>query len=374
MWLELITLAILALLPPTQQQPRWLNAGLRKLEGRHLTLFTDLPAQPAIDELPRVFDLAVQQWTEQLDAPAELVRTWRVTGFLIGSKERFRAIGLPPADLPPFRNGYQRGDQLWVYEQPSDYYRRHLLLHEGLHGFMQHVFHGGGPPWFMEGLAELLATHQWDGAVLKVGVLPPDREAAPQWGRIKIVRDGYASGQARTLPYIMKYSNQAHLQIEPYGWCWAASYFLSNATQSREAFHQLTLATQMNKEAFNKQLMRSLEPKWNELSLQWQLFITDLDYGYDLERELVRHAPAEDLPEQGAAVRISATHGWQSAGIRVKAGKPYTLSARGRYQIGDRPRVWWCEPNGVTIDYHQANASGRAAEPPFTIPPSLPRA
>ena len=88
---------------------------------------------------------------------------WRMTGFLMKDKARFAERGLLPGDLPPFAHGYSRGRNLWLYEQPSDYYRRHLLLHEGTHGFMNTILGGCGPPWYMEGMAELLGTHRWRG-------------------------------------------------------------------------------------------------------------------------------------------------------------------------------------------------------------------
>ena len=34
------------------------KAGIRQVQGKHLMLLTDLPEDLAIDELPRVFDLA----------------------------------------------------------------------------------------------------------------------------------------------------------------------------------------------------------------------------------------------------------------------------------------------------------------------------
>ena len=215
--------------PPQSDPDPWEEAGLRKLRGEHLTLYTDAPASPEVGALPRVFDLAVAQWAKALDAP-ERWRTYRATAFLIVSKERFRSLGQPPQDLPPFANGYQRAGRIWLYEQPSAYYRRHLLLHEGVHGFMEFVFGGLGPPWYSEGVAEFLATHSWDGARLEVAVTPRDKLAAPHWGRIKIIRDAFARQRARELPAIFRYPPQAHLQVEPYGWCWAAVMMLTAAS------------------------------------------------------------------------------------------------------------------------------------------------
>ena len=36
--------------------------GIRKLAGKHLTLYSDLPARPEIEELPAIFDAAISQW------------------------------------------------------------------------------------------------------------------------------------------------------------------------------------------------------------------------------------------------------------------------------------------------------------------------
>ena len=135
-------------------------AGIRKLPGKRLTLYTDL-AGPEIDRLPAVFEQAFPQWCRYFKVKEGDQADWHMTGFLMKDKARFVAAGLLPDDLPPFEHGYSRGHDLWLYEQPSDYYRRHLLLHEGTHGFMNTVLGGCGPPWYMEGMAEYLATHRW---------------------------------------------------------------------------------------------------------------------------------------------------------------------------------------------------------------------
>ena len=54
------------------------------------------------------------------------------------------------------------GREFWLFDQPTDYYVRHLLLHEGTHVFMVSFLGGCGPGWYMEGTAELLGTHRLD--------------------------------------------------------------------------------------------------------------------------------------------------------------------------------------------------------------------
>ena len=158
-----------------------------------------------------------------------------MTGYLIDRKERFQATGLLPEDLPPFLNGYQRGSELWVYEQPSAYYRRHLLLHEGTHAFMSTQLQGCGPPWYMEGMAELLGTHRWQDGKLQLAYFPKRREEVEQWGRIKDPHRG-GSRSELTLESITEYGPTAHLQNEPYAWCWAAGAFLDGHPQFRRVF------------------------------------------------------------------------------------------------------------------------------------------
>ncbi|HIA19360.1 MAG TPA: hypothetical protein EYN70_08100, partial [Planctomycetaceae bacterium] len=70
--------------------------GIRQLSGKHLTLYTDLPRHPAIEELPTVFDLAIPQWAGYFQVPAEKVADWHIIGRLMKDKTRFQKAGLLP--------------------------------------------------------------------------------------------------------------------------------------------------------------------------------------------------------------------------------------------------------------------------------------
>ena len=78
-----------------------------------------------------MFDQAFSQWCEYFEIDPAKAADWRLTGFLIKDRQRFRRLGLLPRDLPPFQHAFCRNTDFWVYEQPSDYYSRHLALHEG---------------------------------------------------------------------------------------------------------------------------------------------------------------------------------------------------------------------------------------------------
>ncbi|HEY2410914.1 MAG TPA: hypothetical protein VGI40_01650 [Pirellulaceae bacterium] len=333
-------------------------AGLRKVGGEHITIYTDLPAAAEIEELPRVFDAAVLQWCDYFSVPKEKASDWKVVASVMKDKGRFVTTGLYPASLPDFANGYNVGSQIWVFDQPSGYYRRHLLLHEGTHAFMLRFLGGAGPPWYMEGMAELLATHRWQNDQLELAVMPQRKEDVPYWGRIKIIKDDVAADRGLSLMEVMKYDAKAHLKVEAYGWCWAAAWFLSHHPQTATAFADLETAARDRSLEFSKRFYENLKPDWPAIAEDWQIFTGECDYGYDVARAAVVRKPVAELPMEGATVNVSADHGWQSTGFRLSAGKKYEVKASGRYTVRASPPKLICEPGGITLHYHRGRPLG----------------
>lgn len=330
--------------------------GIRKLVGEHLVLYTDLPSSAAIDALPAAFDAALPQWCEYFGIAPDQAESWKIRGSLMGEKERFERCDLLPVALPEFRNGYAAGGELWFYDQSSDYYRRHLLLHEGTHAFMAEFLGGCGPPWYSEGMAELLATHAHRDGELRLNQFPPAREEVPMLGRIKIVQDGFAAGKALQLPRILSYGPRAHLEVEPYGWCWAAAAFLDGHPRYRARFRQLP--DLVNEPDFNARFRQLYADDWAALNEEWQLFAAGLEHNYSFDRTAVDFTPGQPLASGTARLRVAADRGWQNSGIVLESGVTYALSAEGRYQLADAPKIWWSEPNGVTIRYYQGRPLG----------------
>ena len=303
-----------------------------------------------------LFDQAYPQWCDYFEAPAEQTPDWRLTGYLMQEKERFQGAGLFPENLPPFRYGFSRDNEFWLYEQPSDYYRRHLMLHEGTHGFMYTRLRAAAPPWYMEGMAELLATHRLEGDKLQLAWFPRAKEEAPLWGRIKLVQDDFAANKALFLSKVLAAPLEAHLNVDAYGWCWAAAAFLHGHPRYRERFYT---ATQLAADAdFAEKFHELYAADWGDLGEEWQLFVGDLEYGYDLERSAIEFAPGQDLVDGAGMATVAADRGWQSSRLRVYPGKKYRLKARGRYQVAREPQPWWSEPGGVSIRYHKGRPLG----------------
>ena len=338
--------------PPVIDEERVAAHGIRKLVGKHVTLYTDLPSQPEVDELPQVFDLAVPQWRDYFQIEPQKVADWKVWGYVMQDKEKFIAAGLLPDDLPDFPNGYQRGHEFWLYEQPSAYYRRHLMLHEGTHAAMYHWLGGAGPPWYSEGMAELLGTHRWQDGKLQLGYSPRNKEEVPEWGRVRILKDAYKANRALPLHEVLKLPPDAHKSNDAYAWSWAACTFFDQHPRYQEAFRNLRHKTQDVSLDFTTGLLENFRDDALAMQTEWQLFIAHAEYGYDVARNALAVKPAAALPTGGAKVEIAADRGWQSTGLVLEAGKTYKLTASGRYSLGKEPKEWWCEPGGVTIRYH----------------------
>jgi hypothetical protein len=338
------------------------SEGLRKIMGTYLTLYTDLDPARAVDEIPKVFDLAVPQWAHYFGIELDRLNGWHLIGCLMKEPDRFRRVRLFTDGLPPFKNGFHLGRQIWVYDQPTDYYRRHLVLHEGVHAIMRQRMGGTGPPWFREGMAEHLATHRWSAGKLRVAMTPRRREDVSGWGRIEAMRRAFQRGQARMLREVWGFPNEAFNEDEAYAWCWGAVAYLDGHPQFRKRFRSMLERVADETITFTQQLQLLFIDELRELDEQWQIFISGIDYGYDFRRNAVEYGPGKPLPAEGGTVAIRTDRGWQSTGIRLEKGKTYRLTATGRFQVAlERGQPWISEAGGVTLRYYRGLPLGMLA-------------
>ncbi len=275
-------------------------AKIRELSGKHLTLYTDLPASSAVDKLIDAFDQAYPQWCTYFGVTEARTPPWRATVCLMGDKKRFVAAGLLPADLPAFDNAYFRGNRIWIYDQRDDYYRRHLLLHEGTHAFMNAVLGSCGPPWYMEGIAELLATH----AILNGQVNSRRCRRCPRLGpRPASARcdRARAPAEVRRHPDLRRPSPRTGRAIRL---VLGRATFLDGHPRFQERFRKL--AARPDAKDFNERLRRDFTADWPQLAEEWQLFVDRLEYGYDQMREAIDFRPGKALqrPAQKSKSRL----------------------------------------------------------------------
>ncbi len=368
-WHLVVPAAVAAELPAPRRvdERRAAALGLRKIVGRHLRLYTDLPPSDAVDGLAAVFDAAVPQWAEYFEVDRSQLRNWRMQGFLMDDRAKFAALGLLPRERTDFVNGYCNGFELWLVEQPSDYFRRHLLLHEGTHGFMA-VFLGNeenrgdtGAGWYSEGMAELLGTHRWQAGNLQLRVMPQSREEVPMWGRIRLIRDAVRDGKVLPLEEVLAMDRRRTFSTDEYAWCWALCAFLDSHPRWHAKLR--TMREHVGDRQFNVRVRQDLRQDWSDLEAEWQAFVATLDYGYDGPRMAMQHRESAPVTEQNR-LEIAADRGWQSTGWKLSANREYRVAAQGRFEIATESGVdgsdvaWPCEPGGVTIRYHEGQPLG----------------
>jgi hypothetical protein len=216
----------------------------------------------------------------------------------------------------------------------------------------------------MEGMAEYLGTHRWENGRLTLGYLPRNRAEVPEWGRIRIIQDAVAQGRALPLKAVVEFPPTVHRETEPYAWCWAAVTLLDRHPRYQQRFRQLIELVGVRD--FNERFYRLFDADWQELCEEWQLLVANLEYGYDVPRSAVDFTPGKPLlkRKKGSelfsekAVAVAADRGWQNSGLRLDGGVKYRLTAAGRYQVAKEPKVWWCEPGGVSIRYYQGRPLG----------------
>ena len=116
----------------TVDESKTQSAGIRKVTSNHLVLYTDVADNAAVDRLPAEFDKAVPLWAAYFGIDVTKTANWQARAFLVGDRRRFAALGLMPPGYDNFANGVTIGSDIWLHDQPTDYYRRHLLLHLSL--------------------------------------------------------------------------------------------------------------------------------------------------------------------------------------------------------------------------------------------------
>ncbi len=348
-----------------------LEPGFRQLDGRHLTLITDAPAKEDLTDLPKTFDAAFPLWCQYFGLDANKLADWHVTGYLMKSREHFVQAGYWQKSLPPFLNGYSAGKQFWLNDQKSSYYRRHLMLHEGVHSFMSLLVGPEGPPGYNEGMAELLATHHGQVDRLQAGYFPADTHEVQQLGRIEIIQNALAAGHRRDLNDVLMMRGLKVIDNDIYGWSWGLAAFLDGHPRYRDRFR--TVHQFLGKPDFEAEFRRLFADDWEALNAEWQAFVTNVDYGYDFDRMAIDFRSGQPLTDDSGRATIDVTHGWQSSLLWLEAGKTYELSASGRYQLAREPAGWWCEPGGVTIRYYHGQPLGillAAVDPDRETPPA----
>ncbi len=362
---------------PLEQLAR--RAELRVLTGRHLVLATDRPVREAdgVAELPAVFDQAFDAWCRHYGMDPADHADWRCFGCLVVDRERFRAAGLLPDTVPPFENGFCYDNRFWLADQSNPAYRRHLLLHEGVHAFTLTLRKLATPVWYNEGIAEFLATHRLQptadgGMELMATPIPQRPEDVEQLGRIEKIRELRAGGRPPVFDDVLRLRVEDHGAIADYAASWAAVALLAGHPATANDFAALERGPLTPD--FNDRLARL--PGWDaaRVARDFDAFTADLDYGWDFSRMAIDWSPGEPL-DRVRTLAVDATRGWQNSGVRLAAGGRYDFTAAGRAGVGSvadeasgSVTRLQSEPEGISLEWYRGRPVGRLLAAQWVTP------
>ncbi|MDB4331639.1 hypothetical protein OAA27_01070 [bacterium] len=334
--------------------------GWVRRRGQYIELVTDLESSQEADRLVASFDAAVTQWVEFWQIDQFDLSSFRVSAFVMRDEGAFRQAGFIPPEVPDFNFGYAMGKKIWIKAQQSEYYTRHLALHEGVHAFMFAAFNGAGATWFQEGTAECLALHRNFGRSIGINVMPLTREEVPYWGRFKRMEQLRNESQVPTLKSVLGYKPNLLGDVGAYSWSWALVAMLDAYPEYRGDLLELGAKGFKRGPGFNRHFMMAFQSEWPILLARWQMMCHDLDYGFEWERERIEIGMNDPLWRgQPLKVQVSADQGWQSAGVRVPGGVKMRLRPSGTVTLANTTRPWVSEPAGITLRYHRGRPMGQ---------------
>jgi hypothetical protein len=293
---------------------------------------------------------------------------WKCFGCLVVDRERFRAAGLLPDTLPQFENGFCDRNQFWLIDQSNPAYRRHLLLHEGVHAFTLTLRQLATPVWYNEGIAEFLATHKLEpaaqGELTFVSTPIPERPGdVEQLGRIEKIRELRTAGAMPSFEEVLAAPVGNHKSVAEYAASWAAVAMLSFHPAYAKGFRELERGP-LGPD-FNQRLAGM--PGWDaeRAARDFDAFTADVDYGYDFSRMAIDWAtgtPFKDPRE----IAVDAARGWQNSGLALVAGKRYAFDATGRVRLGvvddtENKKVIALEgePDGISFEWYRGRPTGK---------------
>jgi hypothetical protein len=332
--------------------------GIEVFESKRLKLLSDIDPKIA-KTLPPLVDQAYVAWEEYFGKlpPARDESEFQLNGYLIKDKSKFEKAGLLQGILVDEFHGGQFGYQFWMMDQATEYYRRHLLLHEATHAFMWAIPNLKVPNGYMEGMAEYFGTHQLVGDKLRMRLMPFNRSDFQGHDRLVLMRRDVKQRGIPELFDIIDWKPATFRAFnESYAWAWGLHIFLEENPRTHKRFRKLasSLANPIAWRTFELEL----KPELPEIITEWNLFAADTWEGFDFQRSAIEFHEGQWLtkPER---MEIRADRSWQSSRVHVEKGMRYELVATGQFTLAEKPKPWISEADGITYRYHNGRPLGQ---------------
>ncbi|GIT30026.1 MAG: hypothetical protein Ct9H300mP1_20720 [Planctomycetaceae bacterium] len=189
-----------------------------KYESQRLVLHTDVDRPPR--RSLRAFESAGRPGCVNRPTAGRMTASRCGLPVRDGAPEKFSDAGLLPKSIERFlaaASGKTPGEPLLDEGSVQRLLPRHLMIHEATHCFM--TARGGTmlPVWYLEGTAELFATHVTDASSgqFRFGVMPTDTSQLPGWGRLGMLRRDVRRGRLPRFAMLSGVLENRHEKIRP---------------------------------------------------------------------------------------------------------------------------------------------------------------
>ena len=165
---------------------------------------------------------------------------------------------------------------------------------------------------------------------------------------------------------ILAYGNQREDHVVRYAWSWAACVFFTNHPKYGPILKELYNNKLDYSDSLSVKFKKRIAADWADVQVDWNAFVSDLDFGYDLQRSSVVSdaSQAKNINDGGLTVNfpLATDRGWQATGIMVEMGTQIRISCTGIYVLRKAMSLsdanWDSEPQGVTYQFYRGNPLG----------------
>ncbi|MCA9040816.1 MAG: hypothetical protein KDA65_10750 [Planctomycetaceae bacterium] len=333
--------------------------GIHVVESKHIRIYSDLPVEK-IESLPPLVDQLIavlQEYFGELP-PDRDGKPFQLSGYVMEDVPLYEKSGLLPPKFAQLEHGRHQGAEFWIVVPDTDYYLRHLLFHEATHCYMMYMPHTSAPVWYLEGMAELFATHRLQNEdKVEFNVFPEESSAYEGFGRIELIKQDSEKTGLKTIEQVTNLESGGYHSNISYAWAWALCRFFDQHADYQGRFRHFS-RQYLREEPFAELFNTEFEPLANQLNQEWLSFASELEYGMEYEQLRIDFTPGRMLAGS-TEFTVDSNLGWQNSGWQLEQGKTYHLEATGLFELDETTRPWTSTADGISFDYYRGVPLGQ---------------